>query len=75
MAMMCRLLEVSASGFYAWADRAMSVRARRDVELTALIQAIHERSHQTYGAPRVHAELQQAYGVHIARKRVVQDFV
>jgi len=72
VAMMCRLLEVSASGFYAWADRAMSVRARRDVELTALIQAIHERSHQTYGAPRVHAELQQAYGVHIARKRVAR---
>jgi transposase InsO family protein len=72
VAMMCRLLEVSASGFYAWADRPMSVRARRDVELTALIQAIHEYSHGTYGAPRVHAELAQAYGVHIARKRVAR---
>lgn len=72
VAMMCRLLEVSASGFYAWADRALSWHARENVELTAIIQAIHERSHGTYGAPRVHAELQQAYGVHIARKRVAR---
>lgn len=70
--MMCRLLEVSSSGFYAWEERPLSARARRDIELTAMIHAIHERSHTTYGAPRVHAELKLAYGVHVGRKRVAR---
>ncbi len=69
---MCRLLKVSVSGFYAWDDRPRSRHARRDLELTALIHTIHERSYGTYGAPRVHAELQQAYGVHVGRKRVAR---
>lgn len=72
VAMMCRLLGVSTSGFYGWSDRRLSTHAREDIELTALIQGIHEYSHGTYGAPRVHAELQQGYGVHIARKRVAR---
>jgi len=70
--MMCRLLAVSVSGFYAWDGRPCSRHARADIELTALIHTIHERSYGTYGAPRVHAELQQAYGVHVARKRVAR---
>jgi transposase InsO family protein len=72
VAMLCRLLEVSASGFYAWTDRPLSAHAREDVELSAMIHAIHERSHATYGAPRVHAELQQAYGVRLGCKRVAR---
>jgi len=68
---MCRLLSVSRSGFYAWQDRPMSARARRDVELTALIHQIHERSYDgTYGAPRIHRELRLTYGIRIGRKRV-----
>ena len=69
---MCRLLKVSKSGYYAWRERSMSDHARTDVHLTAMIQAIHERSHRTYGAPRVHAELREAYGVHVGRKRVAR---
>jgi putative transposase len=42
------------------------------VELSAVIRAIHERSHHTYGARRVHAELREAYGVRIGRKRVAR---
>ena len=58
---MCRLLSVSKSGFYAWRDRPMSPRARRDVELTALIHQIHASSYDgTYGAPRIHRELREA---------------
>jgi putative transposase len=57
---MCRLLKISASGFYACKNRSMSVHARADVRLTAMIHAIHEHSHATYGAPRVHAELREA---------------
>ena len=41
---MSRLLGVSASGFYAWANRPASARAVADISLTALIQAIHRRS-------------------------------
>ena len=48
----------------------MSARARKDVELAALIHTIYERSHRTYGAPRVHVELRETYGVRVARKRV-----
>jgi putative transposase len=69
---MCRLLEVSTSGYYDWRERPLSVRARRDVELTALIHSIHERSHRTYGARRVHAELREAYRIRVGRKRIAR---
>jgi putative transposase len=44
---MCRLLKVSASGFYAWNDRPMSARQRADIALMARIEAIHRRSRGT----------------------------
>jgi transposase InsO family protein len=68
---MARLLEVSASGFYAWLGRGPSKRARSDAELLARIRAIHARSHGTYGMPRIHAEL-TTQGVHVGRKRVAR---
>lgn len=49
----------------------MSARARRDVELMALIHQIHERSYDgTYGAPRIHIELRETYAIRVGRKRV-----
>jgi putative transposase len=66
---MCRLLEVSRSGFYAWLDRLPSARSIADAKLSDRIAAIHERSRGTYGAPRVHAEL-RAEGTLVGRKRV-----
>ena len=69
---MCRLLQVATSGFYDWRDRPLSAHDRRDVELTALIHSIYERSHRTYGARRVHAELREAFGIRVARKRVAR---
>jgi len=69
---MCRMLTVSTSGFYDWRDRPMSIHARQDVELAALVHAIYERSYCTYGARRVHADLREAYGVRVARKRVAR---
>jgi putative transposase len=68
---MCRVLEVSTSGYYAWCKRSPSVRAQADAELTSWMRAIHERSHGTYGAPRVHAELEAA-GIQVGRKRVAR---
>ena len=57
IATMCRVLGVSASGYYARLKRPPSARAQADAELSARIAAIHQRSHATYGAPRIHAEL------------------
>jgi putative transposase len=68
---MCRVLEVSASGYYAWRKRRMSVRAREDEQLQQRIRTIHLLSRQTYGAPRIHAELQEE-GTRIGRKRVAR---
>jgi transposase InsO family protein len=66
---MCRLLDVSSSGFYAWCHRSPSDRAVQDEQLTEQIRAIHQRSRGTYGRPRVQAELADE-GVHVAGKRV-----
>jgi putative transposase len=68
---MCRVLDVSPSGYYAWRKRPLSARARTDVELSAEIHAIHRESRGTYGAPRIHAEL-AAGGIHVGRKRVAR---
>lgn len=70
--MMCRLLQVSASGFYDWKDRVMSPRARGDIELTGHIHRIHRRSKGRYGAPMIHAELAEDHGVRVGCKRVAR---
>lgn len=57
VSLMCRTLGVSRSGFYAWRKRPPSERGRRDQRLRLEIRAIHRESRQTYGSPRVHAEL------------------
>ncbi len=66
---MCRMLEVSASGYYAWRTREPSARAIADEALENRIVEIHEGSRRTYGVPRIHAEL-AADGACVGRKRV-----
>jgi len=56
---MCKVLEVSRSGFYSWLKRDESSRARANRELTAEIREIHNESRGIYGAPRIHAVLQR----------------
>jgi len=68
---MCRVLGVSASGYWAWSKRPPSLRTRSDARLTTTILDIHARSRGTYGVPRVHAELHDA-GMHCSRKRVAR---
>ena len=48
---MCRVLDVSASGYYAWVDRPVSQRQQEDEKLTEHIQELHKHSRQTYGSP------------------------
>lgn len=66
---LCSVLGVSASGFYAWRRRPEPPRGRSDAQLVAQVAAIHERSRRTYGSPRVHAEL-RARGIRVGKKRV-----
>ena len=54
---MCKAFGVSRSGYYAWLGREPSARARADAALTTRVEAIHKASRETYGAPRIHAEL------------------
>jgi putative transposase len=69
VATMCRVLEVSTSGYYAWLTRAPSARAQRDAQLKPRIRAIHVWSDGTYGRPRIHAQLQEE-GEAVSPKRV-----
>lgn len=68
---MCRVLNVCASGYYAWLDRPPSKRAIDDAVLVERIRAIHDESDATYGMPRVRAELIDQ-GVKISGKRVAR---
>jgi len=69
---MCRLLKISRSGFYAWLERPMSERDRTDLMLTGKIEAIHRRSKGVYGSPNIHAELADDHGIRVGRKRVAR---
>lgn len=71
MALLCRILAVSRSGYYAWRERPVSARTQGNRALTEQIRTIHERSRGTYGAPRIHAELRYE-GVCCSRKRVAR---
>ena len=66
---MARVLGVSRSGFHAWSSRPASARSTADALLADRIAQIHLASRETYGAPRIHAELADE-GVHVGRKRV-----
>jgi len=66
---MSKALGVSRSGFYAWRERAASARSKADAALMQRIRVIHKASRETYGAPRIHAELIDE-GVRVGRKRV-----
>jgi putative transposase len=67
----CAALNVSVSGFYAWKKRPASKRQTEDMVLLAHIRAEFSTSNETYGSPRVHAELQES-GLSIGRHRVAR---
>jgi putative transposase len=72
VSLLCRVLGVSRCSFYARLERGPSARERADQQLLAQIRKIHRDSRGTYGAPRVHAELRDDYGVRAGRKRVAR---
>ena len=69
--LMCRLLRVSPSGYYAWRIRPESRRVREDREMLRAVRRIHAESDGTYGSPRVHAEL-KSEGLVCGRSRVAR---
>ena len=69
--LMCRQLEVSTSGFYAWLSRPPSARSIANKRLVVEVKAVHAKSRGNYGSPRVHAEL-VAHGGHVGKNRVAR---
>jgi putative transposase len=70
VAVCCRVMKVSTSGFYAWHAQPVSDRDWADAVLTNTIVDIHRMSRRSYGSPRVHAELRLGLGTFCSRKRV-----
>ena len=68
---LCRALRVSPSGYYAARSRPPSARDQRQSSLTTKIRDVHLASRQTYGAPRVHAEL-SVQGIACCRNTVAK---
>ncbi len=69
--LMCKVLQVSRPGYYAWKGRSPSAKVLRDEALVERIKASHKLSRQTYGSPRVHADLEAA-GECVGLNRVAQ---
>jgi putative transposase len=69
--LMCRVLKVSRSGFYAALEERVSARVEADHALLTHIQSIHRESRRTYGSPRVLEEL-RSRGIRVGRKRIAR---
>jgi putative transposase len=67
--MLCELLDVSRSGYYAWIDRPASPKTISDAQLVVEIKAAMKRGRGAYGSPRVHLDL-RAHGIRVSKKRV-----
>ncbi len=71
VALMCRQLGVSSSGYYAWKERKPSRRAQEDAVLVKKIKQVHQESRGTYGSPRVVDDLKED-GFDVGRRRVAR---
>lgn len=67
--MLCRLLQVSEAGYYAWRRRPPSPRSQENARLSIEIKLTHERARQSYGPERLQAEL-AAHGIHAGVNRI-----
>ncbi len=64
-----RMLNVSASGYYAWVDRPLSQRAREEIRLELEIRAADRRTRQTYGPERLQYDLAE-HGIRVGISRI-----
>jgi len=72
VSLLCSVLGVSRAGYYSWRSRSPSRRALADDRLARLIARVFTDSHETYGAPRIQAELADDHGLGFGRKRVAR---
>jgi putative transposase len=68
---LCRAMQVSVSGYYAWCKRPISPRQQQNLRLLEQIQAVHQQSKQTYGSPRIYQELKEQ-GVAGSQNRIAR---
>jgi putative transposase len=71
VAVQCKVLGVSRSGYHAWVKRPPSMRAARDATLVRAIETVHAESDKRYGSPRVHREL-RAKGERVGKNHVAR---
>jgi putative transposase len=69
--MMCRVLDVSVSGYYAWKKRPLCARTREDGELTRRITHAFITHRRVYGSPRIQVEL-RVEGIRCGRNRIAR---
>jgi len=69
--LMCRVLGLAQSGYYAWRERSPSKKSERDDVLLVHVRAAFKASRRRYGSPRVHADLRAA-GHRVGRKRIAR---
>lgn len=68
---LCRVLDVARSGFYAWGRRPLGVRAQQNQGLMTQIRTCYQAARGRYGSPRIHQDL-RAQGVRVGRHRVAR---
>ncbi len=71
VARLCKVLDVSPSGYFAWKNRPASTRQREDLVLLAHVRSAFTLSHETYGSPRMTHELREQ-GLAAGRRRVAR---
>ncbi len=71
--MMCRVLEVSRSGYHAWVRRPPSTRALEDARVTARIRVLYQQRRGVSGSPRIWADLVMGDGGRIAARRLMRN--
>ena len=71
ISIICPLLGVKRSSYYAWKRRPINVRQKENMKLLEEIRTIHKNSNGLYGSPRIHAELQDL-GISCGKNRVAK---
>lgn len=71
LTVLCRVMQVTRGGYYAWRQRKVSARRQRDAELLTKIRAFHEASGKCYGSPRIFDDLRAAREA-VSEKRVAR---
>ena len=72
MKLMCRMLDISRAGYYAWVDRPISPRQQRRLEVVEQIRVCFNESRGTYGSPRIAVELKAAADVKVCQNTVAK---